>query len=95
MDTTFDTDDETDPQPIPAESSLFYDQPHVGEQSSNIKQSYRLPLCMYDKVNNLKTLLNQVGPDIVLVSETWERQRQSLDELLQSSHYKTITTQAD
>ena len=90
MDTTFDTDDETDPQPIPAESSLFYDQ-----QSSNIKQSYRLPLCMYDKVNNLKTLLNQVGPDIVLVSETWERQRQSLDEFLQSSHYKTITTQAD
>ena len=46
---------------------------------------------LYNKVNNFKTLLNQVGPDIVLVSETWERQRQSLDELLQSSHYKTIT----
>jgi hypothetical protein len=46
---------------------------------------------LYNKVDNFKSLLYQIGPDAVLVSETWERERQSLDELLLSSQYKTIT----
>ena len=103
LNTTFATDDEVDPEPIPA-NFLLQPNPIPGQPSSldvlltNRQQSSRLPLCMmlnsrslYNKVDNFKTLLYQIGPDAVLVSETWERQRQSLDELLLSSQYKTIT----
>ena len=102
--TIYATDDEVDPQPIPA--NFFFPQAQIPGQpnppevqiSSNKQQSSRLPLCMmlnarslYNKVNNFKSLLYQIGSDIVLVSETWERQRQSLDQLLSSSQYKTIS----
>ena len=95
LNTTYVTDDEVDPQPIPA--NLIFTANHIPGQpakldvqiSSNKQQSSRLPLCMmlnarslYNKVNNFRTLLHQIGPDIVLVSETWERRRQSLNQLL-------------
>lgn len=99
--TIYATDDEVDPQPISA--NFFFPQAQIPGQpnppevqiSSNKQQSSRLPLCMmlnarslYNKVNNFKSLLYQIGPDIVLVSETWERQRQSLDQLLSSPSIK-------
>ena len=36
-------------------------------------------------------MLYQVGPDIAIVSETWERKRISLDNLLNSTQFKSIS----
>ena len=97
--TTYSTDDEVDPESIPANFFSPADQPDsLDVITGNKQQSSRLPLCLmfnsrslYNKVENFKTLVNQIGPDAILVSETWERQNLNLDQLLGSSQYKTIT----
>ena len=46
---------------------------------------------LYNKADSFRNLLYQIGPDFVIVSETWERQKQSLDNLLSSAQYKVIS----
>ena len=46
---------------------------------------------LYNKRVNFKKLLYEVGPDISIISETWERQRESIDELLSSDQFKSIS----
>ena len=46
---------------------------------------------LYNKRDNFKNLLYQIGPDLAIVSETWERQRQSLDNLLSSEQFKIVS----
>ena len=46
---------------------------------------------LYNKAVNFRTLLHEIGPDLTIVSETWERQRQSLDDLISSSQFETIS----
>ena len=104
-DTDYDTDDEIDPTPTPVILTPVPNQLPVQGQpiqlevvSDVLKQPSPLPLCMmlncrslYNKVDNFKNLLHQIGPDISLVSETWERQKQSLENLLSSEQFKVIS----
>ena len=106
--TIFATDDEFDPEPIPAN---FFPHPAQSpaeptlldvEVNSRTQNPSRLPLCLmlnsrslYNKIDNFRTLLYQIGPDIALVSETWERQTQSLDNLLSSFQFKSISYKRD
>ena len=46
---------------------------------------------LYNKRENFKTLQNQIGPDLSITSETWERKNQNLDDLVASSQYKAIS----
>ena len=46
---------------------------------------------LYSKVDNFKNLLYQIGPEITIISETWERQRQSIEDLLSSDQFKVIS----
>ena len=85
--TEFETDDEVDPVPPPAN---FFE--------GNSEQTSKLPLCMllnarslYNKVNNFKKLLYEVAPDLAIVSETWERQNLGLEKLLNSTQFKSIS----
>ena len=45
---------------------------------------------IYNKVNKFKDLY-QLGPDLILVSETWERRRKQLKDVIATSQYKTIS----
>ena len=61
-------------------------------------QSSPLPLCMmlnarsiYNKCDNLKNLLYQICPDLLIISETWERQRLTIDDILSSDQFKSIS----
>ena len=46
---------------------------------------------LYNKSNNFKTLLHQIIPEITLVSETWERQNLTLENLIESNNFKVIS----
>ena len=104
--TVYDTDDELDPQPIPANFLPHPNQPSQPGQpilldvDVNIETETpsRLPLCimlnarsLYNKRNNFRTLLHQIAPDIAITSETWERRSRNLHELLSPSQYKCIS----
>jgi hypothetical protein len=44
-----------------------------------------------NKISNLRELLNTVGPSVTILSETWEREKQRLDVILKSRHFKIIS----
>ena len=46
---------------------------------------------LYNKADNFMNLLHQITPEITIVSETWERQRQSLENLISSETFKVIS----
>ena len=57
-----------------------------------------LPLCLvfnarsiYNKHGNVREMLHQLGPDLTMVSETFERQGKPIKELLNSTQFKTIS----
>ena len=105
-DTDFDTDDELDPEPIPANLSPVAGQIFTPgkpiELDVNLMQnnhkSSNLPLCimlnsrsLYNKIENFRELLYQIGPSIALVSETWERKRKQIKDILESTQFKSIS----
>ena len=68
------------------------------ELNKNFRQSSNLPLCIllnarsiYNKQNNLTDLLHQLGPDVCLISETFERERKKIETIIKSKHFKTIS----
>ena len=61
-------------------------------------QSSSLPLCLVmncrsacNKVNNLRELLNTIGPSVTILSETWERDKQRMDAILNSRQFNTVS----
>ena len=105
-DSIYETDDELDPEPIQAnfyQPQTQNQDPTIPVQldvllSDETQQTSRLPLCLmfnarsvYNKVNNLRTMLKQIGPDITIISETWERKRLCLDDLLSLSQFKSLS----
>ena len=104
-DTEYETDDEVDPaisplilEPVPSQTLLPNIPIKLDVISSEQVQPSYLPLCvmlnarsLYNKRDNFKNLLYQIGPDLAIVSETWERQRQSLDNLLSSEQFKIVS----
>ena len=37
---------------------------------------------LYNKPDNIKTFMNELGVELLIASETWERERLSLDTLI-------------
>ena len=63
----------------------------------NNQKSSLLPLCMmlnarsvYNKVDHFKDLY-QLSPDLILVSETWEKRRKQLKDIIGTDSYRTIS----
>ena len=88
----YETDDEVDPIITPAiltpvpNQTLVQGQPIQLEVETGVEKQTLLTLCMmlnarslYNKSEHFKNLLHQIGPEITIVSETWERQKQSLE----------------
>ena len=94
----YDTEDEAFADPIAANLAPVPGQPivlDVIEDNGNL--SY-LPLCIlfnsrsvYNKSDNLTEMLNQIGPDVCIVSETFERERKRLSEVIDSRQFKYIS----
>ena len=102
--TDYETEDEAFSQPIPANLVPIFGQVlNPGEPIKldvNLKQnqSSSLPLCVlfnarsiFNKLKNLKEFLNQIGPDVCLISETFESERRRIDDTLNSRQYKSIS----
>ena len=104
-DTLYDTDEEVDATvnpvvftPVPNQKFSSNKPIKIEINQANQAKSTTLPLCMalngrslYNKSNNFKNLLEQICPDISIVSETWERQKQGQSELIKSSQFKVIS----
>ena len=101
-DTKYDTDDEL--QPCQPQPNLFPCPDQKPSQGTPLKFDISngppssLPLCMmtnarsaYNKKSNLSELLYQICPSFLILTETWERENYSLDKLLNSRVYKTIS----
>ena len=102
--TDYDTDDEAFAEPIPANLSPIDGQnvepgkPVEFDINSNQKQSSNIPLCLlfnarsvYNKENNMNEMLRVIGPDICIISETFERERKRLASVLKSREYEYIS----
>ena len=101
----YDTDDEVDPILDPAVLAPVPNQVPVQGQPVQLEvvadvsaQPSPLPLCMmlnarslYNKAANFKTLFHQISSEITIVSETWERQNQTLENLICSENFKVIS----
>ena len=63
-----------------------------------VDKSSFIPLCLMincrslaNKRNNLTEMMNQISPDLILASETWERENLRLDDILKSRTYKSFS----
>ena len=103
-DTEYDTEDEAFAEPIPANLSPIPGQnvppgqPIRFDINSNERQSSNLPLCLvfnsrsvYNKADNLKEMLHTIGPDISIISETFEREKKRLSSVLNSQELKYVS----
>lgn len=99
-DSEYETEDEAFSDPIPAnlfpraEDDVTPGQPI--ELDPNLP-SY-LPLCLllnarsiYNKSDNLSETLQEIGPDICLISETFEREKSRLNTAIKSRNFKSIS----
>ena len=88
-DSEYDTEDEVDPEPIPANLSpipgqvLLPGQPIKLDVNQMNQNSSHLPLCMllnarsiYNKSDNLTDFLQQIGPDLCIISKKTEQHTQ-------------------
>ena len=95
------TEDEAFSDPIPVSLSPVPDQHVTPGQPIRLEvnlngQPSPLPLCLllnarsvYNKSDNLNEMLSQIGPDLCLISESWERERRRLATVLKQ--YKSVS----
>ena len=90
--TDYDTEDEIEPETGPINITPTTE---PGRRQRRILQASSLPLVavmnarsLYNKPESFKTFLKELGVEAAIVSETWEREEESLEELLQMSNYK-------
>ena len=102
--TVYDTEDEAFSDPIPANlcpvpgQDVQPGEPIRLDVNQNHGQSSNLPLCLlfnarsvFNKSENLTEMLQQIGPDICIISETFERERKRLDSILNSRQFKSVS----
>ena len=46
----------------------------------------------YNKADNLRDMLHQIGPSVAIISETWEREKARLEPVLNSGQYKVLSS---
>ena len=103
-DTEYDTDDEPFSEPIPVNLFPVSEENHPPNQpiklEVNLKEeiSTYLPLCLtfnarsvYNKSDNLAEMLKQIGPDLCIIFETFEREEKRLNTILNENQFKTIS----
>ena len=104
-DTEYDTDDEADPCIIPANLSPMDEQNDATDgplrYDANIAEDERtpfVPLCLMmncrsicNKADNLMEIMNQICPDLILASETWEREKMRLKDILKCRKFKSVS----
>ena len=68
----------------------------VKDEQDNISSC--IPLCLVlncrsicNKSDNLKEIMNQICPDLILASETWERKRMRMSDVLKSNQFKSVS----
>ena len=90
--TEYDTDDEIEPDRTPI-SITPAKMPN--KRTLKVLQASSLPLVsvlnarsIYNKKDSFKTLLHELGIEAAIVSESWEREDLSLEDLLQMDDYK-------
>ena len=102
--TIYDTDDEPDSEPAPVILNPIVGQIirpgqpiRMDVNLDNSEQHPVLPLCVmlnarsvYNKADHFKDLY-QLGPDLIIVSETWERRRIRLKDIIGTDRYQTIS----
>ena len=96
-----DSEDEVDSAPIRATLVPSAQQGPIGaplqlevDISGQVQSPRCVPLCVvtnprsaWNKINNIRTFLRQVGPDFMILSEHWGRKK-PLENALKSQHYK-------
>ena len=50
------------------------------------------PRSMYNKVDDLKIIVEQYEADVVFISESWERHKLSLNDIIQIENYEIVST---
>ena len=96
--TNYETEDEAFSEPITAHFSASAEV-STGQLDVNLdERSSSMPLCLvlnarscYQKLNHLRELLQQFGPDFTIVTETWERQNKRLNDELKSKNFKLFS----
>ena len=96
------TDDEIDPTVPPADLSLRNHSTGTTclevKKGSKFDKASNLPLVsvlnarsLYNKKSNFKTFVTELGIELAIVSETWERENESLETLLQIESHRVIS----
>ena len=99
--TEYETEDEAFPEVTPANlypsGAQTENRGEALDVNLNADMTSPLPLCLllnsrsiYNKCDNLAEMLRQIGPDICLISETFERERLRISDVLKSRMYKNI-----
>ena len=101
----YDTDDEVDPQLVPVDLSPTSGQNVADGEPlqfevnlSNDSRSSFVPLCLMmncrsvcNKANNLNEMIQQICPDLILASETWEREKLRLKDIIKHKSFKYVS----
>ena len=100
----YNTDEEAFPEITPANllsipgQNVTPGQPLNFDVNQNADMSSSLPLCLllnarsvYNKSDNMRDMLHQVGPDVCIISEMFERERRRLSSVLDNKLYKSIS----
>ena len=98
------TDDEVNPSVPPADLSSVNLPTGTAflevKKESKLERATRLPLVtvlnarsLYNKRENFRTYVTELGIELAVVSETWEREEESLKTLLNMETYKVTKDQ--
>ena len=105
-DSSYATEDENNPLLTPADLSLEVPSKPAAnrlvrlevKKTSKVENASSLPLIsllnarsLYPKCENFKTFVKELGIEIAIVSETWERESESLESLLKLENHKVIS----
>ena len=92
--TDYASQDEIDPDTTPIK---FPPAENMNHRKKKIVKASSLPLVAvlnarsaYNKSENLKNFLNELGIEVAMILETWEREELSLENLLQLPIYKLL-----
>ena len=101
--TDYESDDEVDNEPVrpvlvPARGLDGQTPMLEVDQTGNVAPPSSVPLTMvanlrsaYNKTKNIKRTLNTLGLDLMIASETWERPRHDLTNLLQTPNHSILS----
>ena len=105
-DTEYTSENEAFSDPIPANLFLSPDQHCLPGEPPDLQvglatdpdHPINIPLCLlinarsiFNKTDNLNKMLNQIGPDLCIISETFERNNKKLSNIFTSKHFESIS----